>query len=407
MESVVLIVLVAIIGVVVFVIRIIGEYNEGRSAVEDLKKLQNEYYNFRNVKYDNLKNENDSNLKRIADLEEAIHQKDELYKLLESSDPRAFAKIASLVSDFQTMQYDISARYLENKKHPAIVEAQRIRELKENTKGIIYQSKLAQYKYEHLFALFPDLELYVGTADEMEELKEFDDLSDFQDFADRTKKYLTKEEYQSLPEDKRNQLALDRYVERQKSKWQIGRDYELFIGYLYSLNGWDVEYFGIEKQLSDMGRDLIAKKPGMTEVIQCKYWSQIKTIHEKHIAQLYGTTVQYMLSNKSKRQQTLFNESENVVPVFITNIELSETAREFAEYLDVKVIENRDFEEFPRIKCNINRDEFGSETKIYHLPMDQQYDRTRITKVGECFAFTVEEAVRKGFRRAYKWLGNR
>lgn len=83
-----------------------------------------------------------------------------------------------------------------------------------------------------------------------------------------------------------------------------------------------------------------------------------------------------------------------------------EAGKRISVKFDVKVIANRDFEEFPRIKCNINRDEFGSETKIYHLPMDQQYDRTKITKEGEFFAFTVEEAVKKGFRRAYKWFGN-
>ena len=38
--------------------------------------------------------------------------------------------------------------------------------------------------------------------------------------------------------------------------------------------------------------------------------------------------------------------------------------------------------------------------------MDQQYDRTRIVDVGECFAFTVEEAMSKGFRRAQRWLGD-
>ena len=57
--------------------------------------------------------------------------------------------------------------------------------------------------------------------------------------------------------------------------------------------------------------------------------------------------------------------------------------------------------EFPRIKCNIN----SSNEKIYHLPMDQQYDNVVIKNAGEQYAFTVLEAEKAGFRRAYRWNG--
>ena len=62
--------------------------------------------------------------------------------------------------------------------------------------------------------------------------------------------------------------------------------------------------------------------------------------------------------------------------------------------------------DYPRIKCNVGRDSYGFKTKIYHLPFDQQYDNVIIEpQKGECFAFTVEEAENKGFRRAYTWHG--
>ncbi len=125
-----------------------------------------------------------------------------------------------------------------------------------------------------------------------------------------------------------------------------------------------------------------------------QYWSQQKTIHEKHIAQLYGTTIQYILANGNP----------NVKPVFVTNISLSPMAMEFAKYLNVIVFQNMPMGEFPRIKCNINQSENGEETRIYHLPMDQQYDTAKINKDGEFFAFSVEEAVQAGFRRAWKWV---
>jgi hypothetical protein len=55
------------------------------------------------------------------------------------------------------------------------------------------------------------------------------------------------------------------------------------------------------------------------------------------------------------------------------------------------------------IKCNINQ---GTKEKIYHLPFDQQYDRTKILpELGEFYADTTAEAEEKGFRRAFRFSG--
>ena len=78
---------------------------------------------------------------------------------------------------------------------------------------------------------------------------------------------------------------------------------------------------------------------------------------------------------------------------------------EFAEKLGIKSVENKALGDFPRIKCNIGIDESGKKSMIYHLPFDQQYDKTKIEKPGEFMAFTVEEAEQRGFRRAWKWHG--
>ena len=44
--------------------------------------------------------------------------------------------------------------------------------------------------------------------------------------------------------------------------------------------------------------------------------------------------------------------------------------------------------------------------KIYHLPFDQQYDRTLIKEEkNECYLETVKEAEALGFRRAFRWRG--
>ena len=55
---------------------------------------------------------------------------------------------------------------------------------------------------------------------------------------------------------------------------------------------------------------------------------------------------------------------------------------------------------YPMIKCNINQ---ATKEKIYHLPFDQQYDRTKIVPtLGEFYAQSVAEAESKGFRRAWR-----
>lgn len=333
----------------------------------------------------------------ISELKNAIQQKDRLYERINTQTDFAFRDMPSLISDFKTIQYDISARFLETKKRPAPVEAQRIRELKAKTRAAIEQGTLALYRYELLVQAFPDLEIYAESPEVISGLYEFDSLSDFDENVDRTRRFLSKEEYEELDVRERNQLALDRYIEGRKSNWQIGRDYELAVGHEYERDGWEVEYYGIDKKLEDMGRDLIAKRSGEVHVIQCKYWSQSKLIHENHICQLYGTFIHYKITNGSRSRAAL-----KITPVFVTNIQLSPVARQVANYLGVMVREGKSMAEFPRIKCNIGND--GA--KIYHLPMDQQYDNTKIDKPGEFFAFTVDEAMRAGFRRAFRWSGN-
>ena len=47
------------------------------------------------------------------------------------------------------------------------------------------------------------------------------------------------------------------------------------------------------------------------------------------------------------------------------------------------------------IKCNVNK---VTSEKIYHLPIDQQYDKILIgDEQGECYAATTEEAENKDF----------
>lgn len=318
-------------------------------------------------------------------------------KILEEESP--LSKISSLYADFKTLHYDESAQYLIYKSHPAWKEAVRIKKLREETEEYIQQYKLMQYKYEFLLQVFPELENYIDSWEDLKKLVEYESVDSFNEDCDKVRNYISKEQYEKLEVEERNQLALDRYVNSSnKTDWQVGRDYEMYCAYLYRKNGWEVKEFGVQKKLGDMGRDLIAQKDGEILIVQCKRWSKDKTIHEKHLAQLYGTTIMYCIENNIPDEKW-----GNVYPVFISTTKLSDTALRFAKCLGIRVDIIKHNDNFPRIKCNIS----ASGERIYHLPFDQQYDKTIIEPwKGEFYAKTVDEATKAGFRRAFRYRGN-
>ena len=320
------------------------------------------------------------------------------YNDLTKEHSNAFSYVSSLMSDYLT--YNIYMEELSLKNSPKYHERQRaakVREIREETKQIIISLKEARYQLDYLLQLYPELnevinyqEDFSPTLDEIKENKEI-----YND--DPISSYISREDFDDPAPTERNQLALDRYISRNKSNWEIGRDYELYVAYRFERRGYKVDTFGSYMKLNDLGRDLIAKKDKKIKVVQCKYWSSQKVIHENHICQLFGTVICYCIENNLK--------TSDVEPVFITSTVLSEQAKKFADMLKITVLENFPLKEFPRIKCNIGHDEYGK-TYIYHLPMDQLYDKVQISKNEECYCATVAEAEALGFRRAYKWHGN-
>lgn len=181
--------------------------------------------------------------------------------------------------------------------------------------------------------------------------------------------------------------------------------YERYIGYVYEKRGYKVEYRGIELGLKDGGIDLICRKGNEILLVQCKNWKQESTIYEKHICQLYGASRFYdKMCIQKVYTEGLFADVdwERVTPVFVTTTKLDEHAKDVADSLGV-IIEYIEFDKtYPIIKCNINNG-----TRIYHLPIDQMYDCTKICNPGELYVKTVKEAEAKGFRRAFKWTGSK
>lgn len=299
--------------------------------------------------------------------------------------------VADVVTEYIYAHDLMIADVLENKPRPAIKAAETIREYAKSKRDAEKQLRLLKYRlsvFEHFFPWVNDYDAL--TVSELCNIASTDNAEENID--DPVKQYISPSEYLSLTTVQRNQLALDRYLaSHKKTKWEIGRDYELFVGHLFARDGYHVEYTGSLFRFDDLGRDLVVRKGKRILIVQCKYWSKEKEIHEKHIFQLFGTSICYQIDHPDCQ----------VSCVLVTNTICSATARSFAAKMSVALKEHVELGDFPRIKCNIS----DSGERIYHLPMDQQYDNVVIDKPGEFFAMTVQEAVNRGFRRAYRWHG--
>ena len=122
-------------------------------------------------------------------------------------------------------------------------------------------------------------------------------------------------------------------------------------------------------------------------------------MHEKHVCQIFGTATAFR--EKFARETDLLEKATVTAWLFVS-CPASPTAKEFAEILAVHLTDNFPLSKYPIIKCNVS---LRDGTKIYHLPFDQQYDRTLIEYRDECYVETVAEAEALGFRRAYRWRG--
>nr|MBA2514729.1 restriction endonuclease [Solirubrobacterales bacterium] len=293
--------------------------------------------------------------------------------------------IAEAWADYERARANALGAALQYKKRPALSTAKEVRAKGKELAVARREAKRSEWivqLYEWHFPWLSELRDVEEDASYVEEAAAVK--TEVGDRDHPASAWLTRPEWEALPTAERNQLALDRYLRSRKTPWQLGRDYERYIGFLREGAGCKVTYHGIFQGLEDLGRDVLAEKDGHLEVIQCKRWAQRKTIHEKHVFQLFGTTVLARLENP-----TLV-----VNGTFTTTTTLSPKAREVAEHLGIKIEEGFPLADYPRIGCNIAR---PSGERIYHLPFDQQYDKTVIEpERGESYVMSVAEAEANG-----------
>ena len=301
-------------------------------------------------------------------------------------------ELARQIADVQYYLDMESYNRLRSKQHPAVRAADDLKRIATEKRTLVTENKQLHYQLDFYESLFPWLEEFKQVpSDEAIIYATGIYNSDY----DAVRSWISPEEYAKLGNAEKYQLALDRWKSRKnKNSWDVGIEYERYIGYRLECEGYKVNYSGAMLGVNDMGRDLLAMKLGRTLVIQCKRWSKDKTIHEKHIFQLYGSIAVLSIENPGVRYKG----------VFITTATLSDTAKKCAEYCNISVVENCPMEDYPLIKCNASK----TGEKIYHLPFDQQYDKVVISKNNQSFyAWTTKEAETNGFRRAYRWRPNK
>ena len=221
-----------------------------------------------------------------------LQEKEKLLILSKAVSVKNFPIIADMFTDYQLAYDEYIEHYLRYKRPPARTAADNVKLLRQQKKEILAHLYAYKWELKYIKDLIPWIEdiedeVIVPTNQDYEVNPNIDPAT----------RWLTPEDYNNLPTVEKYQRALNHYMRRKKNSWEAGQEYERYIGYLYEKAGYQVTYYGSEKGLEDLGRDLICKLNNITLVIQCKRWATNKTIHEKHINQLFGTTVMYYLTD--------------------------------------------------------------------------------------------------------------
>lgn len=376
------------------------KYNSLKNELNAIKKENKEIISNLNTELTNLRKENIQLIStldsKIIELQEKTSEYKTTTENLHNIYEDIFGTFGWLSEKYADFHFLIDKNRIvyPNKTNAKCTETQ---------KQFARENKELRRRNMELELILKKLELENPDYEEFIDTHSIDDIFEDEYISDEERiDILVGKDYQPQTREEKLQRALDNYISRNKSKRAIGKEYERYIGYLYEQKGYNVKFHGIEKGFEDLGIDLICTKGDETLLIQCKNWGQSKKIHENSINQLFGTAIKYKIEN---RGHTLFDVPswDKYYPIFITTTQLSETAKEFAKVLGVQVEIIPFDNHYPRIKCNINR---KTGDKIYHLPFDQQYDKIKIIDKGEFYAYTIEEAERLGFRKAFRWLGN-
>jgi hypothetical protein len=198
----------------------------------------------------------ESERSKVDEERRQVHREREAANALISDPQAGFAIVGEAWADYQRALAESEAVELEYKSRPAPKAAEAIREKGRQVAEATRRAKAAEWAV----ALY---EWHLPWITELREEAEHDAyIEEEGDEADPSKvdparRWLSKQEWVAIPEGQRNQMALERYLRSRQSPWQLGRDYERYVGYLREQAGCKVTYHGIAKGLEDLGRDVL------------------------------------------------------------------------------------------------------------------------------------------------------
>ena len=279
------------------------------ASLHDCKVKELETINFQ------FRNDMDRREITLRNLQKQYDEKVENFNSIVNEKSQTYPWLATLFSELKYIEDEKISHHFKHKPHPAIKAAEEISRIAKEKRALQKLNKMYEYQLNYYENLFPWLEDF-KELDPVSAYKIVNELeTDMSSEYESVREWLSPEDYKNLPSSEKWQLALQRYLSKQKTNWEVGIDYERYIGYIYENKGYLVKYQGALLGLEDMGRDLQATSNKETVIIQCKRWSASKTIHEKHIFQLYGSLVQLRIERNDNSIRGIFITSASLSPV--------------------------------------------------------------------------------------------
>lgn len=99
------------------------------------------------------------------------------------------------------------------------------------------------------------------------------------------------------------QVKKRRYTNLMEKNRLKGLAYEIKCGKYYEEQGYDVEYYGINKGKKDAGIDLICRKENQIKLlVQCKNHKGIKSINHENVKVFHSNAIKFIDLNNIEKQ---------------------------------------------------------------------------------------------------------
>ena len=234
----------------------LSQYNLERSEEKNCK-LNSELKEYKqlcvNLKKNIHKISHDVDMKKseLDIREKQIANQEKLMKLKVKN----ISVLAKHIADEELVNDKLRESMLCDKNRPALKAAEVVSEISREKHTLNLRLKEAEYLVKYYEQAAPWLaeaeDDYIDPELNKTGIEDFDENKDAASF------WLSKDEFTQLTSQEKYQLALERYKKRAKTKAEIGRDYERYVGYQYETKGYAVEYRGIVDGFEDRGRDLL------------------------------------------------------------------------------------------------------------------------------------------------------